>query len=229
MYRKFIIGTMLVMSLVFFVSAAFAQTYNGTVDITCTDFTAAGTGPHVLDRDNTGSGLEAVRIDVTDGAGTLLYTLTFGNVLGSYAGGMIGTTAYTTAPQSNPITVTVTSLAGNGLPEQATVIGQGTCDSLLIPATPPAPPTQTICLSPVPDGSVIGEMPFDTQAYWAPGQIATDVIINAGTYYVFGVDETGEWYKIGLACNYLWVPVTSMQPSDQAPQNGAPLPTRIVE
>ena len=80
----------------------------------------------------------------------------------------------------------------------------------------------------VPDGAVVGDMPNNTQAYWAPGKVSPDVTINAGTYWVVGEDESGQYYKIILACQYLWVPVDSMQPSYQAPWSGQPLPTRVV-
>ncbi len=110
--------------------AASASVYNGTVEFTCTTFTAAGTGSHVLDRDNTGAGQEQLRIDVTDGLGNLLYTITFQNTLGTYAAGMIATTNYATAPQANPIRFTLTSLAGNGLPEQVDVDVTGDCESV---------------------------------------------------------------------------------------------------
>jgi len=83
------------------------------------------------------------------------------------------------------------------------------------------------CL-PLPEGSVVGAMPLNTQAYFAPGEIAEGVIINAGTYWVLGVDESGQYYKILLACQYLWVPVDSMGPSYQAPWTGQPLPTQVV-
>lgn len=109
---------------------ASATQYLGTTQFTCEDFTAAGTGASILDRDNTGTGQEAVRIDVRDGGGTVIYTLTFQNALGSYAGGLINTTAYTTPPQRNPITMILTSLAGNGLPESVDVIQSGSCARL---------------------------------------------------------------------------------------------------
>lgn len=112
------------------VSGADASVYEGTVAITCTDVTAAGTGASILDRDNTGAGVESLRIDVTDGNGTLLFTLPFSNALGTYAAGLINTTPYTTAPAANPITFTLTSLAGNGLPEQIDIFEVGSCDSL---------------------------------------------------------------------------------------------------
>lgn len=104
--------------------------YLGTTAFTCTDFTAAGTGASILDRDNTGLGQEALRIDVTDGLGTVIYTLSFQNGLGTYAAGLINTTPYTTAPSSNPLTMTLTSLAGNGLPEQIDYVARGACAGL---------------------------------------------------------------------------------------------------
>jgi hypothetical protein len=118
-------------------SAAQAHTYLGTVQITCTTFTAAGTGADILDRDNTGAGQERLTIDVRDGFNTLLYTLTFQNALGSYAGGLINTTVYTTLPKQDPITVTVTSLAGNALPQIVQTIGVGACGNV-VPATSPS-------------------------------------------------------------------------------------------
>jgi len=103
--------------------------YNGTVDFTCVNADAAGSGSHVLDRDNTGIGQEALRVDITDGLGNLIYTLTYSNVLGVFAGG-IGDFFYTTPPQANPITFTLTSLAGNGLPQQVDYVQSGYCQGL---------------------------------------------------------------------------------------------------
>lgn len=103
--------------------------YNGTVIFSCVNADATGTGSHVLDRDNTGLGQEQLRVDITDGFGTTIYTLTYQNVLGSFAGG-IGNFFYTQAPQANPITFRLTSLAGNGLPEQLDYQIQGWCQGL---------------------------------------------------------------------------------------------------
>jgi hypothetical protein len=105
------------------------STYNGEVEITCTQADAAGTGSHVLNRDNTGTGMERLNIQIFDGQGTLLYELTFENALNDYVGG-IGTFVYTTAPAFNPITFILTSLAGNGLPEEIDVLEQGFCDTI---------------------------------------------------------------------------------------------------
>jgi len=123
-HRKWIVITGIIAVIVaafgMAVPRAQAQTYLGTVAITCINADAAGTGAHILDRDNTGTGQEALRIVITDGAGTVIYELTFSNVLGTFAGG-IGDFFYTVAPAYNPITVTIISLAGNGLPRVAEV------------------------------------------------------------------------------------------------------------
>jgi hypothetical protein len=108
--------------------------YNGIVQFSCTGFNASGTGSHVLNRDNTGLLHEALRIDIRDGTGALLFTLAFVAPLGTYSGGMIGPTNYTTPPTANPITFTLTSLAGNGLAEQIDVNVQGACTPVATPA-----------------------------------------------------------------------------------------------
>ena len=81
---------------------------------------------------------------------------------------------------------------------------------------------------PIPDGSVVGDLPAGAQAYYAPGKISPDVFLNPGTYWVIGEDESGQYYQILLACQYLWVPIDTMQPSYQPPWSGQPLPTRAV-
>jgi hypothetical protein len=119
------------MCLFLVVSLSHASIYEGTVQFTCTDFTAAGTGACILNRDNTGTGEERLRIDVTDGNGVVIYTFTFQNSLGTYAAGLIDTTPYTVAPSANPITFTLTSLAGNGLLQHVDYTQQGMCQGLV--------------------------------------------------------------------------------------------------
>jgi hypothetical protein len=108
---------------------ASANTYSGPVSITCTTFSAIG-GPDTLDRNNTGTGQERVRLDVLDGNGIIIYTLTFQNNLGTYPSGLINTTAYTIPPTANPIIFKVTSFAGNGFEEQVTILGSGLCNGI---------------------------------------------------------------------------------------------------
>lgn len=114
------------------ISPAEASVYSGSVEFTCTGAVAAGTGDHLLDRDNTGSGQESLLVEIFDGAGNELVNFPYTNTLGNYAGG-IGSFTYDTAPVANPITFRLTSLAGNELPAQVDVLVQGTCDEL--PAT----------------------------------------------------------------------------------------------
>ncbi len=84
------------------------------------------------------------------------------------------------------------------------------------------------CALDVPSGSVVGEAPLGAQAYYAPGSVASGVVLNPGTYVVVGQDASETYYKIVLACQFLWVRKDAMQPSWQAPQSGTPLPTRVV-
>jgi len=109
--------------------------YNGTVVFSCVNADAAGTGSHVLDRDNTGAGQEALRVDITDGFGTLIFTLSFSNTLSTFSGG-IGDFFYTEPPRANPITFRLTSLAGNGLPEQLDYEQEGFCDQIAFVGVP---------------------------------------------------------------------------------------------
>lgn len=89
-------------------------------------------------------------------------------------------------------------------------------------------PTSAACTLVVPLGSVVGDAPFSTQVYYEPGKASPGVMLNPGTYIVLGQDESESFYKIMLACQFVWVEKAAMQPSFQAPQNGAPLPTTIV-
>ena len=84
------------------------------------------------------------------------------------------------------------------------------------------------CRLVVPTGSVVADAPFNAQVYYAPGQVSPGVVLNPGTYIVIGQDESESYYKIMLACAFVWVDKDALQPSYAAPQNGAPLPTRVV-
>jgi len=218
MLRKFmIVGVILVVSLMAVFSVANALTYTGKLDITCEGISNI-VDLATFDRDNTGVGKETVTTLVTDGSGQGLVYAFSTNPIGTKEA--FGGEPYFFPPKYNPITVTITSIAGNGLPAQVVTVQQGNCAGL--------PTFGGTCL-PLTANSIVGNMPFQTQAYWAPGKVSPGVLINPGTYWVLGEDSTGKYYKILLSCQYLWVPVESMQPSFQAPQNGAPLPTTNVE
>jgi hypothetical protein len=173
------------------VPAVYASVYNGTVIFSCINADAAGTGSHTLDRDNTGSGQEALRVDITDGYGTLIYTLSFSNVLGTFAGG-IGDFFYTTAPAANPITFTLTSLAGNGLPEQVDYVAQGSCDGLPTVGT-------ANCPNPQPTSFTVQNIPAGALAYFQPSADAyAGFNLPPGTWYA-GAAEDG-FVEVWIAC-----------------------------
>ena len=96
-------------------------------------------------------------------------------------------------------------------------------------ADPCAPaPVDTSCGITYPVGAVVGNMPFNQQAYYDPGLLANGVIINAGTYWVTGLGEADngdKFYQIVVACQFLFVPENDIVPSYQAPWSGQPLPT----
>jgi hypothetical protein len=73
-----------------------------------------------------------------------------------------------------------------------------------------------------------------TMSYWAPQlDAATEVILgvtpSSKSYWVLGQDAEHAFYKIALACGYLWVPVEMLGPNYDAVWNGTPLPTRVVK
>ncbi len=218
--RKFlVVGILVMVSLAFLYTVVYASSYTGTLSITCAGFGDLAPDTIHFDRDNTGTGNEVYQYVATDGAGTVLFTFSNQLPLGNYT---LGSADYTTAPAFNPITVTLTSLAGNDLSEQQIFSIQGNCSGL------PTFGAASACL-PLTADAVVGDMPFQTQAYWAPGKQSPGLMIDPGTYWVLGEDSSGSYYEILLACQYLWVPVDAMQPSFQPPWNGQPLPTDNVE
>ncbi|NDJ75932.1 MAG: hypothetical protein GYB65_06710 [Chloroflexi bacterium] len=82
----------------------------------------------------------------------------------------------------------------------------------------------------LPPNAAGGQMLATTTAYWAPGEI-TDPPVDLAlgtTAIVLGLDDTGEYYQIAFACDYLWVPVDTIGPNPDAVWNGAALPTDVV-
>jgi hypothetical protein len=83
------------------------------------------------------------------------------------------------------------------------------------------------CQLVIPEGSIVGDLPFATRAYWAPGKITPEVTLNPGTYWVVAQepDDAGNFfYKLVLACQFVYVPVNVMQPSYLFPWSGQALP-----
>lgn len=106
-----------------------AATVTGETFLDCTGF-AGNMGIITYDRDNTGIGEEAYDITITDGTGTVIWTLQALGSVGSsqpFTGPFV---PYNLPPQANPITLVLTSLAGNGLPSKVILYITGECGGL---------------------------------------------------------------------------------------------------
>lgn len=103
--------------------------------------------------------------------------------------------------------------------------------SIEITTTGPGQSVVMTCYPPLTANAVVGSLPYNTQVYYEPGNIAPGLMLNAGTYHVLGVDESGQYYAIVLGCDRLWVPVASMVPNtnpDDSLWFGHPLPTGVI-
>ncbi|HVU13552.1 MAG TPA: hypothetical protein VHD90_19870 [Phototrophicaceae bacterium] len=82
------------------------------------------------------------------------------------------------------------------------------------------------------ESGVVGRLSNDQQAFYEPGNIAPGVVLAAGTYVVDGIataDNGDQYYRIAYSCQYLYVPLSTMGPNYDPPQNGEPLPTTPVD
>jgi hypothetical protein len=84
---------------------------------------------------------------------------------------------------------------------------------------------------PIPDTAVVGSFVVTTAGYGEPNfGSPSNFVMEAGkTVWVFGVDATGNFYKVMLSGRFFWVPVETMGPNYDAVWNGRPLPTEVVE
>lgn len=109
------------------------------VEIACTSFVYTFDG-FAFDRNNQGDqspfDAEKATFRATDGLGNLLYTNTVvQRLIDSDVPGVDDVSVFTVTPVANPITFTVTSEAGNGLPEEESLRLFSTCLTIPSPAT----------------------------------------------------------------------------------------------
>jgi hypothetical protein len=157
----------------------------------------------------------------TDGA--------YGPNVGTLGGFFVFANAPYSLPANTPLTLSVTTYNGTSFTGGVSYVSTITWDcttGALVAQT-------TVCATPLPDGSVVGDALGGAQVYFAPeaGKTANGVVLNPGSYWVTGFDETGEFAQVWLTCDtqLLWVPAASIGPSANAPWNGTALPARVVQ
>ena len=84
---------------------------------------------------------------------------------------------------------------------------------------------------PLPDYAVVGQFTQSTAALFAPrADAVSNTIIEEGkTLWVLGMDKSGQFYKVVLSGQYLWVPVDTIGPNFDDVWQGKPLPTTVVQ
>jgi len=84
---------------------------------------------------------------------------------------------------------------------------------------------------PLPPTAVVGAFVVSTPIYFAPrADAVTTIIMEAGkTVWVFGLDESGQYYKAAISGQYFWVPRHTLGPNYDEVWLGRPLPTITVE
>lgn len=101
---------------------------------------------------------------------------------------------------------------------------------LPVPVGPAAAPVPGPDMVYIPDTAVVGSFVATTPVHYAPlsDAVSTTVMEAGKTAWVYGVDESGEFYKVMLAGKFFWVPVATMGPNYDSVWNGRPLPTVVV-
>ncbi len=101
-------------------------------------------------------------------------------------------------------------------------------DSVTIPAQCDAGCDTLIA---IPSQAVMGQFVSDALLYYTPGQlIVPNLTVPAGkTYLVIGQDASGQFRKILLQCQFVWVPLNSVGPDPEPLWNNKPLPTTVVQ
>ena len=194
-------------------------------DLTCSGVTDRDGYSITYNRDNTGTNAEAVSIRIWDGNGKTIYTETGVFPLGYTYSPSFLALAYQSAPEANLITMKWISLAGNGLDEQVVYEHTGICEGL--PGGTTGGCDQYVD---IPAQAVGGMFNSNATVYYAPeaGAATTTVIPAGNSYLVAGQDASGMYRKVLISCQWVWVEAGTVGPNFQAPWNGAPLPTTVV-
>lgn len=86
------------------------------------------------------------------------------------------------------------------------------------------------CLIPPLDNAVVGKFVSAAAIFWEPGKQTEPVaIIGVGeSAWVYGLDATGQYYKIAWSCQTRWVQKDTMGPNYDDVWQGRPLPTTTI-
>ena len=193
-----------------------------------------------------GGGVDYFAIVMVDGYGSPADVDFFGNVPGPVAFGDYTDLGLINSVGARPITIYVYDITSPGAINENTVEGfnfakSGTllAQDSIDPATV-APVCQSLPIVgglpgpdqvPIPEGSVVGAFVATTPIYFAPeaDAVVPSIVMEAGkTAWVYGVDASGQYYRVMLAGKLFWVPVSTMGPNYDAVWNGTPLPTTVV-
>ena len=179
-YRVFAVGLLLIMMSLAGTYTTTAVTVNdGGIFVDCNGITLNGSITHT--RDNAGGDEEIIRFIAFDGAGNKIWFIQLRDPVGSVR--VISSTYLDTAPQFNPLTVQIISIAGNGLEELPAFSASGTCPGL---------PTYI----PPDDGSGVGG-PVATNVH--DGRVNNSQQLDVGApVAIYCDDDAIEVYKIDL-------------------------------
>ncbi|UOR01565.1 Ig-like domain repeat protein [Leucobacter allii] len=151
-----------------------------SVSLGCANF-GYSYGTWTFDRDNTGSGVEAYRVRVVDGAGTVLFATDSAQPL-STVPGLSSSTAYHALPQYNPLRFSVVSASGNGFPEQLVWEATGSCSGLPDADLPPSATPMTF-------GAELGSPLSDTLARFVTDPEGADLDFSVSEAPTLGALE----------------------------------------
>lgn len=165
-------------------------------------------------------------VTAEDSEGTLLGEQGFAYV--GYYGVYDGLISYSQQPVGDVTLTLWLSRAGSSALDARQIDGYFAVDAVTVPAQCEAGCDTLVA---IPSQAVMGQFIADAPLYWAPGQLVVPgLTIQAGkTYLVIGQDASGQYRKILLQCQFLWVPFGSVGPNPDAVWNNTPLPTTVVK
>ncbi|HEX3051601.1 MAG TPA: hypothetical protein VHP83_13150 [Aggregatilineaceae bacterium] len=191
----------------------------GSLSLSCDSITV--NMEYDVDRDNTGASEEYHGYYVVDALGNLLYADEYYDDLGDHWHDNY-TDSFDSAPVMDPIKAVHISWEGNGYAEQ--IIYSTSYDCPTIPTFAGEDQVE------IPSQAAVGQILSDTPVYSAPKMdAASTTVLTAGkTIWIYGLDESGQFYRGMMAGRFFWVPANLVGPNYDKVWNGRALPTNVV-